>query len=319
VANGTEALQLALMACGVGAGDVVITSPHTASATAAAILLVGAKPLLIDIDEDTFTIDCNRIEAALKQHREARVKAIIPVHLYGQPVDMPALMEIAQRNQLRVIEDCAQSHGAMIGGRKTGCWGDVAAFSFYPTKNLGALGDGGAVATSDPALAERLRLLRQYGWRTRYVSETTGMNSRLDELQAAILRVKLRHLDAENRARRDAAAFYQKGLAGLPLRLPVEGFGGTHVYHQYTIRTAKRGELQSWLTDRQIGSSILYPEPIHRQAWFQSESLLDPAGLKICEKVADEILSLPMHPQLASKDLKRVVDAIIAWASHSPA
>lgn len=210
VASGTDALHLALRACGIGPGDVVLTVSHTAVATVAAIELAGAVPLLVDIDPLTFNIDAERVEDTLKSidrgdgpSPRGRVRAIIPVHLYGQPADMAAIIRVAARYGLKVIEDCAQAHGASIDGRKVGSWGNAAAFSFYPTKNLGALGDGGAIVTNDSEIADRVRLLREYGWRDRYVSSEVGMNSRLDEIQAAVLRVKLLNLDQENDRRRD--------------------------------------------------------------------------------------------------------------------
>jgi dTDP-4-amino-4,6-dideoxygalactose transaminase len=217
VGSGTDALEIALRACGVGVGDAVITVSHTVVATVAAIELVGAMPVLVDIDPITFTLDPNRLEDTIAQHQGSRIKAIIPVHLYGHPAAMPAIKEIARRHDLYVIEDCAQSHGAAIKGRKTGAWGDLAAFSFYPTKNLGALGDGGAVVTDNAELAQKLRLLREYGWQRRYISEMPGMNTRLDEIQAAVLRVKLQYLDKENAQRRELAEVYNSRLSATPL------------------------------------------------------------------------------------------------------
>src|SRR5258708_7742541 len=217
VASGTDALHLALRACGVRPGDGVLTVSHTAVATVAAVELAGAAPVLVDIDPATFTLDCSALEAAVRTDWGVRLKAIIAVHLYGHPANMPAVMDIAGRHGLHVIEDCAQSHGASIAGRKTGSWGHVAAFSFYPTKNLGALGDGGAVVTNDSAFADRLRSLREYGWRRRYISDEPGMNSRLDELQAAVLRVKLPYLDSENACRSKHAEAYGVALEGAGL------------------------------------------------------------------------------------------------------
>jgi dTDP-4-amino-4,6-dideoxygalactose transaminase len=209
VASGTDALHLALRLFSIGPGDEVITVAHTAVATVAAIEQTGARPVLVDVEPATYTLDPNRLEQAITP----QTRAIIPVHLYGQPAEMAPILEIARHHQLRVIEDCAQAHGAIYQGRPVGSWGDVAAFSFYPTKNLGALGDGGAIVTAEADLAQRLRLLRQYGWRERYISEIAGFNSRLDELQAAILRVKLQHLAAGNEARRELAAQYSMGSA----------------------------------------------------------------------------------------------------------
>ena len=227
VGSGTDALNIALRACGIGCVNLVITASHTAVATVAAIELCGATPVLVDIDPVTFTIDPNRVEDALRELWSSkqsaingRSRAIVPVHLYGHPADMESILSIARRYELRVIEDCAQSHGAMYLGRKTGAWGDIAAFSFYPTKNLGALGDGGMVVTDDPELEERARLLREYGWRDRYVSEFPGLNSRLDEVQAAILQVKLQFLDQENEKRRILAIIYDNALRGSPIKPP---------------------------------------------------------------------------------------------------
>ncbi|MGH9752556.1 MAG: DegT/DnrJ/EryC1/StrS family aminotransferase, partial [Blastocatellia bacterium] len=237
VANGTDALHLALRSIGAGAGDAVITVAHTAVATVAAIEMAGALPLLVDIDPATFTIDPEAVEDAIKTHRDQlHIKAILPVHLYGHPADMRAICDIARRYDLKVVEDCAQAHGATIhrmGGSKVGVFGDAAAFSFYPTKNLGALGDGGAIVTNDAEVAERVRLLREYGWRERYVSDVAGFNSRLDELQAAILRVKLKYLDEENARRREIARIYDDRLALDSLGLPERLDGVESVYHQY--------------------------------------------------------------------------------------
>lgn len=301
VASGTDALHVALRACGLGPGDGVVTVSHTAVATVAAIELAGATPILVDIDPATFTIDCNALEDALRRDWGAPVKAIVPVHLYGHPADMPALMEIADRTGLRVIEDCAQSHGASIGGRKTGTWGRIAAFSFYPTKNLGALGDGGAIVTNDSALADRARSLREYGWHERYVSSETGMNSRLDELQAAILRVKLRYLETENERRRERAATFSQVLADAALTLPCS-HGTVHAWHQYVIRAAHRDRLRSYLKEHGVGTLIHYPVPVHLQPAYRDRvkhSLLDRT-----EQVVREILSLPMYPELSLDDAR---------------
>ena len=296
VASGTDALHLALRACGVGPGDAVVTVSHTAVATVAAVELAGAAPVLVDVDPATFTIDCNCLEDLLRKHRGARLKAIIPVHLYGHPSNMPAVMELAGRHDLRVIEDCAQSHGAVIRGRKTGAWGHVAAFSFYPTKNLGALGDGGAVASNDPALAERLRLLREYGWRERYISESPGMNSRLDELQAAVLRVKLRRLDWGNARRRELADAYAAALAGSGLILPRCETEAVHAYHQYVVRSPRREALRTALRDQGVGTLIHYPVPVHLQPAYRDR--IQCGLLANTEAAAKDVLSLPMSPEL---------------------
>ena len=313
VASGTDALTVALRACGIGPGDRVITVSHTAVATVAAIELAGAAPVLVDVDPRTFTLDPNRVEDALKSDQAARPKAIVPVHLYGHPADMPAIMDIAGRWGLSVIEDCAQSHGAAIAGRKTGSWGLVSAFSFYPTKNLGALGDGGAVATSDPELAGRARLLREYGWRDRYVSEVPGMNTRLDELQAAVLRVKLRYLDRENSRRRQLAALYADLLSRTPLVLPRARNDVLHVFHQYAVLSDRRDELRHFLHSEGIGTLIHYPVPIHLQPAYRSR--LQTRSMENTKQIARQVLSLPMYPELLNDQVSAVTEAVANWAS----
>lgn len=290
VANGTDALALALRGCGIGPGDRVATVSHTAVATVAAIELAGATPVLVDIDPETFTIDCAPLE-------NLEVRAIVPVHLYGRPANMPRILEIARRRGIKVIEDCAQSHGASIDGRRTGAWGDAASFSFYPTKNLSAIGDGGAVVTGDSEIAARVRSLREYGWQDRYVSEVAGVNSRLDELQAAILRVKLRYLDAENARRREIAARYS-GLDPHP----------GHVYHQYVIRSADRDKLRARLQEHGIGTLIHYPVPVHLQPAYRSRIKHGP--LPESEKAAREVLSLPIYPELGGDAVEAVIRAV---------
>jgi dTDP-4-amino-4,6-dideoxygalactose transaminase len=241
------------------------------------------------------------------------LKAILPVHLFGHPANLPGLLEIAGRHGLRVIEDCAQAHGAAIGERRVGSWGDIAAFSFYPTKNLGALGDGGAVATSDPKLAERVRLLREYGWRERYVSAEPGMNSRLDELQAAILRVKLRSLDAENARRRELAAAYGAALADAAVGLAQCREQAVHVYHQYVIRSAHRDALRATLRDAGVGTSIHYPVPVHLQPAYRGR--IRHASLDRTEEAAREILSLPMYPELTLDQVETVGRLVLQGAN----
>ena len=312
VASGTDALRLCLRACGIGPGDAVVTVSHTAVATVAAIELAGATPVFADIRADSFTLDPASLEEALKNHRGDRVRAVIPVHLYGHPADMPPILDIAARHELFVIEDCAQAHGAAIGGKKVGAWGHMAAFSFYPTKNLGALGDGGAVVTNDPALADRTRLLREYGWRERYVSDNAGMNSRLDELQAAILRVKLRSLDAGNSRRREIAARYQALLAAAPFGLPSTSPGATHVHHQYVVRSPRRDNLKSYLREDGVGSAVHYPVPVHRQPAYR-ERLHPIVSLANTEAAAAEVLSLPMYPELTADHVARVAALIENW------
>ncbi len=306
--SGTEALHLALRACEIGAGDEVITVAHTAVATVAAIEQCGATPVLIDIDPISYTIDPNLTEAAITRH----TKAIIPVHLYGGAVDLAPMIELARRHHLKVIEDCAQAHGTLYRGRQAGSWGDVACFSFYPTKNLGAIGDGGLVATNDPAIYERLKLLRQYGWRERYVSEIAGWNSRLDELQAAVLRVKLHYLDEDNERRKKIAAMYNEMLFGVAT-VPIEPLATQHVYHLYVIRHPRRDELVKHLRAKDIGTAIHYPVPIHLQPAYRGR-LGDVGSLPHTEKAALEILSLPMYPELEESAVEIVANAIREFA-----
>ncbi len=313
VASGTEALELALRSCGVGPGDGVITVSHTAVATVAAVELVGATPVLVDIDPKTFTMDPHCLQEAIKEHRGSRLKAIIPVHLYGQPADMRAIIDIARRHQLLVIEDCAQSHGAAIDGQKTGSWGRLSAFSFYPTKNLGALGDGGAVVTSDSVLAERLRLLREYGFRERYISDLPGMNTRLDELQAAILRVKLQYLRSENARRQEIARIYHAVLSGTPLVLPQFHANVDHAFHLYVVRVKQRDELRAFLRENAVGTLIHYPVPVHLQPAYRGRVVIGGQGLHHSEQVCRELLSLPMHPQMTDEQAKHVGYLITRW------
>ena len=310
VASGTDALVLALRGAGIGAGDQVFTVSHTAVATVAAIELAGAVPVLVDIDPRTFTIDPERLEATVRTHGRAGRRAVIAVHLYGLLADMPAILDVARRHELVVVEDCAQAHGAALAGRAAGCFGDVAAFSFYPTKNLGALGDGGAVVSADHSLVERVRRLREYGWRERYVSDVAGTNSRLDEIQAAILSVKLRHLEAENACRRQRAELYSARLATSELELPVVRAGATHIWHQYVVRSARRDHLRAALQEQRIGTLVHYPVPVHEQPAYRGRLAVDPAGLAHSETAARQVLSLPMHGHLEERDVERVAAAI---------
>lgn len=303
VGSGTEALHIALAACGIGPGDEVVTVSHTAVATVAAIELIGARPVFVDIEPAYYTLDPNRLAAAITKH----TKAIIPVHLYGQSADMLPILDIAKKYGLRVIEDCAQAHGAMYQGRRVGSWGDMACFSFYPTKNLGALGDGGMVVTGDPELADKARLLREYGWAERYISKIPGWNTRLDELQAAILRVKLRYLDADNEARANLASKYDYALECAGLVTPKRRQESTHVYHLYVIRSAKRDEMQAFLKARGVGALIHYPVPVHLQPAYR-DTLRRSDNLFSTEKAAREVLSLPIYPELPEKELQKVVE-----------
>ncbi|MBI5381258.1 MAG: DegT/DnrJ/EryC1/StrS family aminotransferase [Opitutae bacterium] len=319
VANGTEAIELALRAVGVQRGDQVATVANTVSATIAAIEQIGASPVFVEIDVATMVMSVAALAESL-QKANGRIKAVLPVHLYGHPADMPAICELATRHGVAVVEDCAQAHGATVAGRKAGAWGAAAAFSFYPTKNLGAIGDGGAVFARDPAVAERVRLLRQYGWRQRYVSEIPGRNSRLDEIQAAILRVKLPHLDAENARRAQLASVYLERLAKMPagfgdpalqLRLPKVATGIGHAWHQFTVRTPRRDALATYLGERGIRCGVLYPTPAHRQPAYAQPALT----LPLTERACAEVLCLPCHPGLTTADIDRVCAEILGWSA----
>lgn len=310
VGSGTDALVLALRALGLPPGTPVATVSHTAVATVAAIEIAGLTPLLLDIDPATYTLAPAALERALSGGR--RVGAVIVVHLYGQAADLDALMPLARRHDATLIEDCAQSQGAALGGRRLGSIGDVACFSFYPTKNLGAVGDGGAVLTSDRDLAVRLRELREYGWRERYVSAVPGMNTRLDPIQAAVLRVKLPGLDRANARRAAIAARYDRGLAKAGLGLPLRRAGATHVFHQYVVRTPRRDALRAALDRAGIGTTVHYPVPVHLQPAYRGRVGLDPGGLGESERAAREVLSLPMFPELGAGDVARVIAAVKA-------
>jgi aminotransferase EvaB len=309
VANGTDALELALRAAGIGPGDKVVTVANTVTATVSAIKAAGARPFYTEIDPATMLLDVAALETLLGTLRDPKIKAVVPVHLYGQAVDMPRLMEVAAKHHLTVIEDCAQAHGAALGGRRAGTWGQLAAFSFYPTKNLGALGDGGAVCGNDAALLEQVRALRQYGWRKRYVSEAHGRNSRLDEIQAAILRVRLSRLDAENARRAAIAGQYLAGLKDAKVVLPVVAEGRTHCWHQFVVHTPKREELRAHLEKQGILCGVLYPVPIHRQPAYHDAALSFPHTEQVCA----EVLSLPLHPGLSDEDVARVIREVCGW------
>jgi len=312
VANGTDALHLALRACGLGPGDAAITVSHTAVATVAGIEMANVTPLLVDIDPATFTMDPQSVRDALDRSGvwASRIKAIVPVHLYGHPVDIVAIQQIAKQYGLRVIEDCSQSHGATLDGVTTGTFGDVAAYSLYPTKNLGALGDAGVVTTSNAEIADRVRLLRQYGWKTRNDSEIPGVNSRLDEMQAAILRVKLEQLATMNGERRKIAGRYDTALKSSSVRCPTASNRAGHVYHQYVIRDEQnRDELQQSLKKQGIQTLIHYPIPVHLQTAYRNRlpCLVD---LTHTENAVSQILSLPMYPELPLSSVERVAAAI---------
>ncbi len=311
VASGTDALTLSLKACGIQRGDVVITVSFTSVASVVAIQACEAQPCFIDID-NTFTIDIDQLETFLKTNTSKKIKAILPVHLFGFAIDMEAIASLARQYGLRVIEDCCQAHGAMVNNLRVGSWGDVAAFSFYPTKNLGAFGDGGMVVTRDPQLAEKVRQLRQYGWKARYISEIPGANSRLDEIQAAILRVKLKYLAQDNLHRIKLAQLYHDGLKDTALILPGLFPDFRHVYHQYVVRTSNRDDLKEYLSNLGISTQIHYPLPIHLQPAYRSkfESF---GGLEMSEKIAGEVLSLPIYPQMAEEEIRVVTKMITNW------
>jgi dTDP-4-amino-4,6-dideoxygalactose transaminase len=302
VGSGTDALYLALKACGVGYGDEVITVSHTAVATVAAIELTGATSILVDIEPEFYTINPSQIQKAITPS----TKAIIPVHLYGQSADLDAILKIANQQNLRVIEDCSQATGAMYQNRRVGSYGDLACFSFYPTKNLGALGDGGIVVCNDSGLANKVKALREYGWDESRMSQFVGCNSRLDELQAAILRVKLPHLDEDNNKRKHLAAQYNQGLTGLDL--PQVRSDSTHVYHLYVIRCPRRDELVDFLKRNECNVGIHYPVPVHQQPTYQGR--VGEESLPITELIAKEIVSVPMYPQLHKEEVQSVINLI---------
>jgi dTDP-4-amino-4,6-dideoxygalactose transaminase len=310
VASGTDAIEIALRACEIGSGDLVFSVSHTAVATIAAIERAGATPVLVDVEPGAFTMAPRELVRALQSPPAGRPAAVLPVHIYGQPAELSALTEIARIHGLRLIEDCAQSHGALYRGRAVGSFGDIACFSFYPTKNLGALGDGGMVVTNDPALAAALREIREYGWRERYVSARAGINSRLDPIQAAILGVKLRSLEADNARRQVVADRYDTGLTGLPLALPARRPQATHVFHQYVIRLAERDALRAALRAVGIGSGIHYPVPLHQQPAYSGRLACGPSGLGVTERAAPQILSLPIYPQISDEAVDRVIAEI---------
>jgi len=317
VANGTDALALILRAMDIGPGSSVVTVSHTAVATVAAIEMVGATPILVDVDPVSYCMDVGELVAVLQQWRRGAegvppIKAVIPVHLYGQAAEIGDIISIASMMGVKVIEDCAQAHGATLFGRKLGTYGDAAAFSLYPTKNLGALGDGGIVATNDPKFARRLAALRQYGWEERYISSMVGVNSRLDELQAAVLRVKLHHLDAENARRREIAARYDAALEGGAIVRPWQHERVEHVYHQYVVRSPERDLLKEKLAAAGIGTNIHYPMPVHLQPAYRERVVLGPRACVETEKLAGEVLSMPMFPQLTDGQVDRVCAALIA-------
>ncbi|OKH28057.1 DegT/DnrJ/EryC1/StrS family aminotransferase [Chroogloeocystis siderophila] len=306
--SGTDALFLALKALEVGAGDEVITSPFTFFATTEVITAVGATPVFVDIDAATFNLDVEKLTAAITH----KTKAIMPVHLFGQPVDMTAVMKIAQASNLYVIEDCAQSTGAMWEGQKVGSIGHIGCFSFYPTKNLGACGDGGAMTTNDAVIAAKIRMLREHGSRTRYIHEEIGVNSRLDAIQAAILQIKLRYLDHWNEQRQAIAQRYHEFLAHIPtVAIPQELTRGVGVWNQYTIRLAKndsnyRDRVRQMLQERGVSSMVYYPLALHLQPVYENLGY-QPGSLPVSEQASREVLSLPMFPEMTIEQQDKVV------------
>lgn len=306
--NGTDAIYLALRALGIGPGDEVITVSHTFIATAEMITLAGARPVFVDVYEDTMLMDVDALEAAITP----RTKAIIPVHLYGQLCDMDRIMEIAERHGLKVIEDAAQAHGARWRGRRAGTFGDLATFSFFPGKNLGAYGDGGAVVGRDPDLVQRVRMLANHGRVDKYLHEFEATSSRLDGLQAAILRVKLRRLDDWNAARRRVADRYTDALRGLDIVLPAVDARAEPVWHQYVIRVPDREGLQAALKEQGIATGVHYPVPLHRQPAYRHLEIPEGA-LPVTERVAADILSLPMYAELTDEQIDRITGTIRDW------
>ncbi len=305
VSDGTNAVHQALRAAGVGPGHEVITVSHTFIATTEAILLTGAKPVFIDILPDTLLMDPSQIEAKITP----RTKAILPVHLYGQCVDMDPVLDIAKKYNLLVIEDACQAHGASYKGHKAGSMGDAAGFSFYFTKNLGAYGEAGMVTTNNPDIARKVKMIRDHGSEKRYYHEMLGWNGRLDELQASALRIKLKYLDKWNDMRRKNAEHYKEALEGLDIVLPAVGNGNQHVYHLYVIRALERDALREHLSSHGIGTGIHYPVPVHLQECY-SEMSEGRGSLPVTEQITQEILSLPMYPELTTEQIDWVIDNI---------
>jgi dTDP-4-amino-4,6-dideoxygalactose transaminase len=307
-ASGSDALLLALMALGVGPGDAVLTTPYSFFATAGSIVQAGARPVFVDVEESTFNLDVRQVAAALDAR--PRIRAILPVHLFGACADLDALREVSRG--LPLIEDAAQSIGAEYQGRRAGSIGAIGCFSFFPSKNLGGYGDGGILTTDDQELAVRLRALRVHGSRVEYIHEWVGRNSRLDALQAAVLRVKLRHLDSWTAGRQTNAALYREAFArrGAPVTLPAAAdYQTRHIYNQFTIRAPRRDELRAWLRENGIGSAIYYPVPLHLQQCF-AELGYRPGDLPVSERLAAEALSLPVYPELDPADIEYVADAV---------
>lgn len=304
VASGTDALHLSIEALGIGEGDEVITTPFTFFATAEAILYTGATPVFVDIEPETMNIDPGKIEAAVTK----RTKAVLPVHIFGHPADMKKIASVAKKHKLKIIEDCAQSFGASVHGKRTGSLGDAGCFSFYPSKNLGSFGDGGMVVLNDPSVAADIRKLRNHGSKGSYRHESVGFNSRLDEIQAGVLLVKMKRIDAYNNKRRQKAALYGE-LLSAKVERPVERPGCTHVYHQYTIRSSRRDEIQMRLRENNIASVVYYPTPLHIQ---EAVNFLGyrKGDFPVAEETSERVLSLPMYPELEETSIARIADII---------
>ncbi|MBI3939305.1 MAG: DegT/DnrJ/EryC1/StrS family aminotransferase [Acidobacteria bacterium] len=303
--SGISALELGLRALGIQAGDEVITVANTFIATASSISFAGARPVLVDVDPRTYNMDPPAVEAAITH----RTRAVVPVHLYGQPADMDPILSIAEKHRLVVLEDACQAHGAHYKGRRVGSLGHAAAFSFYPGKNLGAFGDGGMLVTNSAEVADKVRMLRNYGQSRKYVHDFLAFNHRLDTVQAAVLRIKLRHLDEWNRNRRKRAALYDQLLKDVEVVTPFASPLAEHVYHLYVIRTRRRDEMQAWLQSRAISTGMHYPIPIHLQNAYRD--LNYPAGkFPVTEKSAGEILSLPMYPEMGENQVSFVAQAV---------
>jgi dTDP-4-amino-4,6-dideoxygalactose transaminase len=305
VASGTDALLLALRACGIGPGDEVITTPFTFIATAEVIALLGAVPVFVDIEPDTFNIDPEKIE----QKITAKTRAIIPVHLFGHPAAMTAILGLAEKYKIKIIEDCAQAFGAEHHGKKVGAFGDCGCFSFFPSKNLAGYGDGGMIVTNDEDVAKKIRMLRNHGSTVRYYHSLIGYNSRLDEIQAAIIRVKFKHIDSFNTSRHANAEIYRTLLHLSGMTLPTERLGCRHVYHQFTIRSVRRDRIMAALQENGIASAVYYPVPLHRQEAFAGGDAAR-ERLACAEACAGEVLSLPMFPELSQDEIRIICDVV---------
>lgn len=325
VGNGTDAIELILRGmCSLASlppqvKPLIFTVSHTAVATVSAIERAGCVPCLVDVDEETYTMSPQSLEdavQAVKNRQEYLPFAVIPVHLYGHACDIDSILDIAQKYGLKVIEDCAQAHGAVYKGKRAGTLGDAASFSFYPTKNLGAIGDGGASVTANEALAAEMRALRQYGWKRRYISDIAGINSRLDPMQAALLSVNLRYLDIDIAQRHTLAKKYTCALQDSSFVLPTERQHCAHAYHLYVIRHKQRDLLADFLKECHVGTGVHYPVPVHLQPAYVGRVLLAPRGLPITEKIANEILSLPLFPALLPEEQEHVITNLHTWGKE---